>query len=97
MIIIFNIAFPEDQRDELVVLAKTAAIPRQIVIVRAGIDPDILGAIKETLITAHESEGGQLALDAFQTSRFDEFPEGIEIATENIRKMLAIVQGLPLP
>lgn len=93
----FNVAFPEEQRDDLVMLAETDSIPRQIVIVRAGFDANLLEAVKQVLIAMHETEDGQLALDAFQTSRFDEFPEGIEIATENIRRMIDIVQGLPLP
>ncbi|MBC8505920.1 MAG: phosphate/phosphite/phosphonate ABC transporter substrate-binding protein [Anaerolineales bacterium] len=93
----YYVAFPEETTDKLVVLAKTDSIPRQIVIVRSGVNPKLLEAITRILTTAHETEEGQIALEAFQTSRFDEFPEGIETAAEQMRQMIEIVQGLSLP
>jgi phosphonate transport system substrate-binding protein len=91
-------AFPPEVTEKLVVLAKTESVPRQVVVARPGMDAELLEAIKQILITAHESEEGRVALESFsQTSRFDEFPEGIEAAQDRMREMMEIVQNLPLP
>jgi phosphonate transport system substrate-binding protein len=93
----FEVAFPEEVREKLVVLTHTESVPRQVVVARPGIDPDYLNAIKELLISMHEDEDGQAALESFQTSQFDEFPEGIEAAQDRMRDMMVIAQGIPLP
>jgi hypothetical protein len=57
-----------------------------------------LDAITQILVTAHEDEEGQAALESFDgTARFDEFPEGIEAALDRMRELKEIVQGIPLP
>ncbi len=93
----FNVTFPADVREKLLVLAETDYVPRQVVVARPGLDPQLLTAIKQLLTTAHENEEGQAALEPFQTSRFDEFPEGIETAQNRMRAMMAVVKGIPLP
>jgi phosphonate transport system substrate-binding protein len=93
----YNVVFPEDAKDSLVVLAETDPVPRQVAVARPGIDPELLDAITQILTTAHESDEGQAALEPFQTSQFDEFPEGIEAAQERMREMMEIVQGVPTP
>ncbi len=93
----YEVLFSEDVREQLVVLKETAPVPRQVVVVRPNMAPALLEAVKSTLTTAHESEAGQAALEPFQTSRFDEFPEGIEAAQRRMREMMEQVQGLPLP
>ena len=84
-------------REKLVVLAKTQPVPRQVVVARPGMDPDLLNAIEQILETAHENEQGLAALEPFQTTRFDAFPEGIEIAQDRMREMMDIVQNIPMP
>jgi len=93
----YDVAFPSSATDKLVVLDRTESVPRQVVVVRSDIDPELLDTIIEVLITAHESEEGRVALEPFQTSRFDEFPEGIETASNRMREMMSTVQGLSLP
>ncbi len=93
----YEVLFSEDVREQLVVLKETAPVPRQVVVVRPNMAPELLEPVKSALITAHESEAGQAALEPFQTSRFDEFPEGIEAAQRRMREMMEQVQGLPLP
>jgi len=95
----FDTGFPRDAAKELVELARTESTPRQVVIARPNLDPDLLAAIKAALI-GMDGEGntaGQAALKSFQTSQFDEFPEGIEAATARMREMVKLVQGIPLP
>ncbi len=93
----YNVAFPDEAREKLVVLAETESVPRQVVVARPGMDSELLDAIRQILISAHEDEAGQATLDPFQTSRFDEFPEGIEAAQERMREMMDIVADVPLP
>lgn len=93
----YNVAFPPEAREKLIVLTETESVPRQVVVARPGLDPELLEAIKQVLITAHESEAGQAALEPFQTSRFDEFPEGIEAAQNRMREMMEVVQDIPMP
>jgi phosphonate transport system substrate-binding protein len=93
----FDVAFPKDVTQNLIVLARTETTPRQVVLARKGLEPELLDAIKQVLMSIHEGEAGQAALEAFQTTRFDEFPEGIELATGRMREMMEIVQDIPLP
>jgi len=93
----FDVDFPADVTDKLVVLGRTEAVPRQVVVVRGDLDPDLISAIIRVLIKAHETEAGSTALEPFQTTRFDEFPQGIDAAAEQMRTMMQIVQGLTLP
>ncbi len=90
--------FTPEVRDQLVVLAETEAVPRQVAIARPGIDEALLEAITQILINAHSTEEGRAALQAFdETARFDQFPEGIDAALSRMRELKEIVQDIPLP
>ena len=65
--------------------------------IRSDIDLELRDAIIQILLNAHKDEIGITALDAFQTSQFDEFPDGIEAASNRMRDMMGIVENLPLP
>ncbi len=93
----YNVAFPEEASEQLVSLAETESVPRQVAVARPGMDPDLLEAIKQILINADENEEGQAALEPFQTTRFDEFPESIEAAQDRMREMMEMVQDIQIP
>ena len=93
----FDVAFPESATDNLVVLARTESIPRQVVVIRSDINPNLQDAIIKILITMHDSDVGQAALGPFQTSKFDEFPEGIEAAENRMRDMMGGISDLQFP
>ena len=93
----FDVAFPADVTANLVVLARTETTPRQIVIASPALDESLIEAIKTALIGMDETEAGQAALKNFLTSKFDEFPEGIDVAVKRMREMMDIVQGIQLP
>ncbi len=95
----FEVALPEEVREKLVVLTHTETVPRQVVVAGPDLDPDYLEAIKALLIAMDRDEGeeSQTALEAFQTSQFDEFPQGIEAAQDRMREMMDIVQSIPQP
>src|SRR5574341_395658 len=89
---------PEDLRENFVILAETEFLPRQVVIVRPGMNPELQAAIIDVLIHMHESEEGQAALEAFNdTARFDEFPEGLEAAVARMHELLDIVEASTTP
>ena len=62
-----------------------------------GLDEGLAQAIVQVLTSMHENEAGAAALEPFQTSKFDEFPEGIEAASARMREMMELVQGIQLP
>lgn len=93
----FDVDFPRDAADQLVELARTESTPRQVAVIRSGLDEELVQAIVRVLTTMHETEAGAAALEPFQTTKFDEFPEGIESATERMREMMEIVKDIQLP
>lgn len=89
----FEKDIPAEMAPNLVVLAETESLPRQIVIARHGLDPDLQAAIVEALKGASETEAGQAALKEFDdTARFDEFPEGIDQAIKRMHELLDLVR-----
>ncbi|NWG35809.1 MAG: phosphate/phosphite/phosphonate ABC transporter substrate-binding protein [Chloroflexi bacterium] len=93
----FDVAFPEEAKSQLVELARTEFTPRQVALIRSGLGEELVQAIVRALTTMHETEAGAAALEPFQTSRFDEFPEGIESATARMREMMELVNAIRLP
>jgi phosphonate transport system substrate-binding protein len=93
----FDVDFPEEARGQLVELARTESTPRQVVVIRSGLDDDLVQAIIQVLTSMHETEDGQAALEPFQTTKFDQFPEGIDSATARMREMMELVKGIQLP
>jgi phosphonate transport system substrate-binding protein len=93
----FDVALPEEAKAQLVELARTEFTPRQVAVVRSGLDDDLVQAIIRVLTTMHETEAGAAVLEPFQTSRFDEFPGGIESAMARMREMMGLVQDIRLP
>ncbi len=90
--------FPEEAKPNLVVLAETERVPRQVVLAQPNMDDELLEAVTQALLGADESEEGRAALEAFdETAKFDEFPEGIEEALSRMREIRELVQSIPLP
>jgi phosphonate transport system substrate-binding protein len=90
--------YPKEAADQLVVLAETESVPRQVVLVRPGMDQSLLEAVNKALLEADESEDGKAALQNFdKTSQFDEFPQGIDAALKRMRELQEIVAGIKMP
>ncbi|HSH04719.1 MAG TPA: phosphate/phosphite/phosphonate ABC transporter substrate-binding protein [Anaerolineae bacterium] len=83
---------PPETQEQLRVIAATGDVPRQLVLVRPGLDPNLVTAIHDELLTMDENEAGQAALEAFLTTQFDEFPEGATIALQRMRELYELVQ-----
>lgn len=93
----FDIVFPPETTQQLVELARTEKIPRQVVLARPGLDEEYLTVLTQTLTRLHESEAGKSALTSFQTNRFETFPDGVDATTRQMREMLAVVRKISLP
>lgn len=78
----FQNALARETRDRLVLLARTELVPRQVVVVRSGVDPALRQALIDLLPTLHETPAGRQALASIDTARFDRSPEGAEAALE---------------
>lgn len=85
--------FPEETRNELVILGETETIPRQVVLAGAHLSPELVAAITALLVNLDEAEGGAEILDEFQTNQFDEFPEGVDAAFTRMRELYEMAQS----
>jgi phosphonate transport system substrate-binding protein len=83
---------PEETQAELRVFAATEDVPRQVVVVRAGLDEALVAQLKNLLLTMDENESGQAALELFLTTEFTEFPEGADAALNRMRELYQVVQ-----
>lgn len=93
--VIDNVTFsrlPEETQAELKIIAETEDVPRQMVLVRPGMDAELVAAIRAELLAAEETEEGQAALEAFQTTEFAEFEEGVEATLARMRELYEMVQ-----
>ncbi len=93
--VIDNVTFqrlPEETQAELRIIANTEDVPRQMVLVRPGLDETLVDAVSDVLLMMDEDEAGQAALEAFQTTEFTEFPEGYAAAMEQMRTLYQLVQ-----
>lgn len=93
--VVDNVTFsrlPEDTQAQLKIVARTEDVPRQMVLVRAGMEADMVAAIREALMGMEESEEGRAALELFQTTEFAEFEEGAEVELARMRQLYELVQ-----
>lgn len=90
--------FAGDLQDEFTILEETTSVPRQVVLARDGLDADLVAAIKAILVEMDETEEGQAVLDTFgNTDQFDDFPEGIDAALDEMRDIRDTVRDIDLP
>ena len=88
--------YEKKRKDNLVVIARSIDIPRQVVAHREGLDPSVVAELETVLIAMATTEEGQQALKAFQkTTRFDRFPAGVEATFAPIHAMLDRLDASP--
>ena len=91
-----NVTFsrlPAETQAELAIIAETEEVPRQLVLVRAGLEEALVAKIKSELLQMDENEAGQTALETFLTTEFTEFPEGPEKALAQMQQIYDMVQA----
>jgi phosphonate transport system substrate-binding protein len=80
----------------LVKLAETVSVPRQAVLVRSGLGVDLQNAIKDVLANAHLDPVGRSIIEQdAQTCKYDDTPDGIEAAFEQMREMHMKIKEIP--
>ncbi len=80
-----EVAFPGAYR----VIARSIEVPRQTVIRSADMGPALAAAVKELLIGLSDTEEGQAVLKKFhKTSKFDDFPDGVDATFAPIYELL---------
>ena len=85
---------PADTQSKLVIIAETESLPRQVGIIRPGIPDDLKNALVQVLINAGNDPKAAAALKSFQgTTKFDEFPQGIDQALTRIHQLEDIVKN----
>ena len=84
---------PEETRKQLVILAETEKIPRNVMMVRPGMDPALVEAIKAVLFNMDKTDEGKAILKGFQgTAKFDELPGGPESALARVRALTKLIK-----
>ncbi|MEM7344553.1 MAG: PhnD/SsuA/transferrin family substrate-binding protein, partial [Chloroflexota bacterium] len=78
---------PEETRDNLIILAETEVVARQIAMIRPNMDPVLQEAITMALLNASDNEAGQSALETFKTTKFDEFPAGADTVLTRMEQL----------
>jgi phosphonate transport system substrate-binding protein len=82
----------EEIREQLRIVAETEALPRHVVVVRPGMEPELVDSITAVLTAMDESDEGKATLESFEdTAQFDEFPGGIDTALARMRELYGLV------
>lgn len=83
---------PEVSREAMVVLAESEKVARHIVLLRSGMKPEMVEAIKTILIEMDQTPEAKEVLEQFEeTSKFDNFPPEASIA--RMRELYELVQN----
>jgi phosphonate transport system substrate-binding protein len=85
------LSIPEETREHMVILAETGSVPRHIAVVRDDLDPELVDRIRALLLEMTETDEGLLVLEGFNTSQFDEFPDGAAAALDDMQAMFDLV------
>jgi phosphonate transport system substrate-binding protein len=84
---------PEETRAQLTIIAETEDVARRVLMVRAGLDPELVAAIQDLFINLENVPEGAGILDTLSTVRFDEFPEGADAVLQTMRDMYTLVEN----
>ena len=83
---------PEAIIDQLLVFDRTITVPRQLVSVRPGLDPELVRGIQKLLIDLDQSEEGLALLEGLKkTQKFDLPTPESEDSLEELRELMTLV------
>ena len=83
---------PTEIKEQLTVFGSTIVVPRQLVSVRAGLDPEVVKGVTQVLSDMDQSERGREVLEGFkETKKFDQLPEGSEQAIFQLKVLMDLV------
>jgi len=83
---------PPEIKQELTMFGSTIVVPRQLVSVRAQLDPAIVTRVTQVLSDMDQSERGREVLEGFKkTKKFDQLPEESEQAILQLKVLMDLV------
>lgn len=83
---------PEVIKKDLLVVGRSIEVPRQLVVVRPGLDPAFVNKMKEALTALESTEEGRGILEALKdTKKFDELPPDAMATLEALRETRFLV------
>ncbi len=78
---------------ELRVILRTEEVPRNVVCVRSGLDPEVVDRVEQVLLAMNGEEEGRRVLHAFEeTTKFDRFPPEAERGLARVHELLTYIQ-----
>ena len=85
---------PPEIKEELTVFGSTIVVPRQLVSVRPGLEPEIANRITQVLSDMDQSERGREVLEGFKkTKKFDQLPEESKQAILQLKVLMDLVEA----
>ena len=84
---------PGETRQQLVVLAETEAVARQVVLARPDMDPAMIEAVQTLMADLNETTAGQEILITLKTDQFDMFPDGAESTFTRMHQLFELIQA----
>ena len=70
---------------------RTVSVPRQLVSVRPGLEPELVDKIRKLLIVLDQTEEGrQLLAGLKKTTKFDALPEDSEESLTELRELMKL-------
>ena len=83
---------PEEIKQRFVAFGRTAAVPRQLVSVRPGLDPELVTGVLDLLTGLDETEEGRKLLEGLKkTKKFDEIPTDSEASMQELKELMGLI------
>ena len=85
-------ALSAELKARLVVVDRTVAVPRQLVSVRPGMDPEMIEKVRRLLISLDRSDEGKKLLTGLKNTRkFDMLPPDSGASLEDLKILIGLV------
>ena len=83
---------PVELQQQLIALDRTITVPRQLVSIRPGLDPELVNQIRDLLIGLERTEEGkQILVSLKKTKKFDVLPPDSEAALGELKGLMELV------
>ena len=83
---------PPELKERIVALDRTISVPRQLVSVRPGLDPKLVGRIRTLLTDLDQTERGRQILDGLKkTRKFDPLPADSRVALTALSELMDLI------
>ncbi len=84
---------PEEYLPDFKEIYESILVPRNLILVRNGMDPSLEAAIQQLLIDMKDSEEGRKVMRKFnKTANFDELPGGAEEGLSEVRRLYHLIR-----